>query len=316
MEFPFPFDEDAYHYRNNAKPLNPPCSFQVTGEYTEEMADKRQLLATQPRRTFQALPETDDVQWEALGVVCRQLATYYPTSFSLNVSGNVWTFQNRLLDETHEFIFGDSGTLPVQPLNFIGSHVQEDLILMGERDGDLYLDAGQLAFPGNWSVVFNLGMPFLRIHEPVPIVGDSALGHRIRKFLLGLRPGTPWTRLNWSLNAGRRLDTSPETFSEWGPLRHQVTADNAGDLVHLRVEHQTILRLTEHQAILFTIHTYLMSLHDVTLHPGWGERLYRVLASLPQPLSDYKGITQYRAAVLSYLAQQLGLRAADAGGPA
>ncbi len=185
--------------------------------------------------------------------------------------------------------------------------MQEDLILVGEHDGELRLDAGQLAFPGNWSVVFNLGMPILRIHEPVPIVNESGLGQRIQRFLLYLPPGVPWTRLNWLLNAGRRLDTSPETFNEWGPLRQQVTPENAGDLVHLRVEDQTILRLTEHPVLLFTIHTYLMPLCDVVSRPDWGLRTYRVLSSLPQPLTDYKGITPYREAVLTYLEQHLGL---------
>lgn len=305
MVFPFPFDTDRYAYGNNARPLSPPCCYQVTADYMVEMAAKRKLLRECPERTFQALPDTEAMQWEALGVICRQLAAWYPDSFSLRVLGDVWTFQNHLLDETEVFTYGDSSGLPLAPLNFIGRHVQEDLILMGIRDGDLFLDAGQLAFPGNWSIAFDLGMPFLQIHEPVPIVNESGLGKRIRKFLLGLEPMMPWTRLNWSLNAGHRLDTSPETFAEWGIHRQQVTADNAGALVHLRVEDQTILRLTEHPAILFTIHTYLMSMEDVVQIPGWGNRLQQVLLTLAEPLTIYKGIAPYREALLTYLDQAL-----------
>ncbi|WP_256942263.1 DUF3445 domain-containing protein [Bacillus sp. OV166] len=50
-----------------------------------------------------------------------------------------------------------------QPLDFIGRHVQEDIIFMMQRDGDLYLDAGQLCFPANWSLAFDLGLYFLFI---------------------------------------------------------------------------------------------------------------------------------------------------------
>lgn len=206
VAFPFPFEADTYEYTNNARPLQPPCCLQVNDLYDEEMVLKRRLLEDQPVRTFQALPGTEDAQWEVVTILCRQLARFYPDSFTLLEVGDTWTFHNTRLGETMTFTLYNDASLPCDPLDWIGSQVQEDLLLVGRHDGELRLDAGQLVFAGNWSVVFNLGMPFLRIHEPVPVVNESGLGSRIQRFLLALPPGEPWTRLNWSLNAGRRLE--------------------------------------------------------------------------------------------------------------
>ncbi|MEE6450954.1 heme-dependent oxidative N-demethylase subunit alpha family protein [Gottfriedia acidiceleris] len=64
---------------------------------------------------------------------------------------------------------------------------------------------------------------------------------RILRFLKNIEQGTPWNRKNWSLMAGKRLDTSLETLNQWGKERKKVTVDNVGNFVHLRVEVQKVI---------------------------------------------------------------------------
>lgn len=152
----------------------------------------------------------------------------------------------------------------MEPLDFIGRHVQEDLIFMMERDGELYLDAGQLCFPANWSLAFNMGMSFKEIHGPIPGFKNEGLDQRIFTFLMRMEAGDPWVRRNWSLMAGDRLDTSFETYDEWGKGRRNVTRENVGKYVHVRVEVQKLYRLPGSRGLLFTIHTYLLQLEEFT----------------------------------------------------
>jgi hypothetical protein len=303
--FPFPFQEDTYRFSNNSVPLEEPVCFEITPEYRDEIALKRQLLQNHHRRCYQSLPHTLEAQWEIVELVTDGMVRYYPEYFLVEKRGRDWVLENRLTGETQRFVFGDAGSLPCEPLDFIGRHLQEDCILMMQRDDDLYLDAGQLCFPANWSLQFNTGMNFLQIHSPIPHFNDDGLADRIRTFIKRIDAGQPWIRRNWSLNAGRRLDTSLETFHLWGQARKQVTADNAGEMVHLRVEVQKLFRLPRSNGVLFTIHTHLLPLRELVRNREWARQLYHVLRELPDYIVDYKGITLYREPTLEYLGNTL-----------
>lgn len=303
--FPYPFKEDVYRYSNNSTPLDLSNSVDITPQYRKEIMLKRQLLQHHPERCYQSMPHTLKGQWEILELVMGHLATYYSEKFNLDKNSNKWTFENKVINEKLEFIFGDVTTLPCEPLDFIGRHVQEDLIFMMQRDGDLYLDAGQLCFPANWSLAFDLGMSFREIHKPIPGFKEEGLDGRILQFLLHLEAGNPWWRKNWSLMAGNRIDTSLETFDVWGKGRKDVTKDNAGEFVHLRVEVQKLFRLPRSGGILFTIHTHLLSLEKLVSKPEWAEQFYQILRELPPHIVDYKGLSLFKDAVIDYLKEQV-----------
>jgi dimethylamine monooxygenase subunit A len=303
--FPYPFKGSAYRYSNNSIPMGTPICIEITPSYKEEMELKRNLLTRHTERCYQSLPHSMTGQWEIVELVIEHLATHYPNQFSIKKKGSQWTFYNKILDEIQTFIFGDERTLPCEPLAFISHHVQEDLIFMMQRDGDLFLDAGQLCFPANWSIAFNIGMKFKSIHHPIPRFKEEGLDDRILQFLMRLEAGNPWERLNWSLMAGDRLDTSLETFDQWGKLRKQVTKENAGKLVHIRVEVQKLFRLPRTNGILFTIHTHLISLEKLASKPDWLKQFCEILTGLPPHITEYKGISLYKSAVLDYLIEQI-----------
>ena len=110
-------------------------------------------------------------------------------------------------------------------------------------------------------------------------------------------------RLNWTMTVNPRLDTSPENYPCWGPDRATVTPQNAGDLVHLRVELQGLWRLPRSNAIVFCIRGYLISVARTRdAFRKWARRVHRVLRDLHPALVDYKGLTRYRDAVVEWLA--------------
>lgn len=218
-EFPFPLTSDTFTYSNNLRPLEPPITINVTDTYEHEVRLKRGLLQSHPQRCFLCEPASVQGQWDVLDFLLHELSDTHPDLFHLEKHGDIWTFTNYVFRESTTFTFHNAATLPFAPLDFAGRQVQEDLLLLGQYDDRLMLEAGQLCFPGNWSLHFDMGMPFRRIHAPVPGLLSDGLAKQIERFLMHLETGKPWTRLNWSLNAGRRLDTSPETFDEWGPTR-------------------------------------------------------------------------------------------------
>ena len=178
---------------------------------------------------------------------------------------------------------------------------QGDMALLDQRDGDLYMDAGVVTGPADWSLAFDAGMSFRQWHAPVPLAHQAGVFDRALKYLLGIQAGQPVRRLNWTLTIHPRLDTSSETCHQWGADRGHVTPDNVGDTVHLRVELQFMARLPRSNALMFSIRTYLASMAELVTHPAWARRLHRVLRDLPKPIADYKGMSRYRSTLVDWL---------------
>lgn len=305
--FPFPFKGNSFRYSNDSVKLENPIILHITPDYYEEIKKKRDILARRHAQAYQSLPHSLVGQWEILELIMNEMAAIHSSYFQLEKKGDYWTFYNKLLDEKHSFIFGDSSTLPYEPLDFIGRHVQEDLFFMGQRDGDLYLDAGQLCFPNNWSIGFNIGTPFLEFHSPVPEFYNSGLAEKVRNFLLRIEADTPWTRLSWTLTVEKMLDVFRESYDEWAPKKNKVTKENAGELVYLRIEDQKLFRLPESNGILFTLHTHMMSVEELKQNEKWLSQFYHVIKDVPDNIAEYKGYLPYKDKLISYLENVCGL---------
>lgn len=303
--FPFPFKSDSYRYSNNSVSLEQGRIVTITPEYYAEIGKKRHLLASEHRRSYQSFSHSMKAQWEFLEMVIDDLCENYPVYFTVERDGDYWVFTNRLLNEKTAFVYGDCSSLPYEPLDFIGRHVQEDLFYIAQRDEDLYMDAGQLCFPANWSIAFDAGMTFTEWHSPVPHFSDSGMAEKVKKFLMKMEAGKPWTRLNWTLTVEPILDTFPETFDDWGVKKEQITNQNAGQLVYLRTEDQRLFRMPGSNGILFSIHTYLLPISELTKNVDWLKRFYHVLLDLPDYMAEYKGFSSYKTKLLAYLEKEI-----------
>ncbi len=311
--FPFPFPEDRYRYSTNVEPAGRSVStpagqwgaavVDIDGEYAAELAERADILRRDPTRA-EVLPHMQPAAWDAAMTLMRELATAYPSTMTLERLGDArWRWTNGLLGLTQEFVYGDGGTLPEEPLRWIAGQVQEDVVLLDQRD-QLYGDAGVVTFAADWSFGFDVGMSFLEIHGPVPRVREEGVITRAHEFLKRLQPHQPYRRTNWTLTIGRRLDVSTELYPEWGPDREMIQrVDDAtfGRLVHLRVEVQHLVRLPDSGAIMFLIRTYMLPLELLATVESWRRRAAEVLAELPADMADYKGIIKYRDRAASWL---------------
>jgi hypothetical protein len=317
--FPFPFDQDEYMYSVNIEthtpgPVGSVLEFpiDVDEHYVSEMRDRALVLAEDPLRC-QSLPHMDLAGWDLLELLMTNMASDYPEHFALERGpGNRWRWVNRPLDIDDTFVFGDTSSLPPRPggatddpmgpMEYITRQSQGDFCLLDQRDDNLWMDAGIVTTQADWSLDFDIGMNFFEWHGPVPLAHELGVFDRALKYLLNLQQGRPARRLNWTMTINPRLDTSPENYHKWGADRSTVTPENVGEKVHLRVELQTFFRLPRSNAVVFPIRCYLISLNDLVTVPGWGQRLHRVLRTLPPQLAEYKGLSRYLDATLTWLA--------------
>lgn len=306
--FPFPFAEDDYMYSVNIEPHLPGPSGSVTEfaidvdeHYVAECRERAIVLAAEPLR-FQALPHMMSSQWDCLELIMESLARDYPAHFSLVKQGTHWSWTNRPLGIEQTFTFGDPSTLPQEPLDYITRQTQGDWLVMDQREGDLWVEAGMVTTQADWSLDFDIGMTFKEWHGPVPVAHELGVFDRALKYLLNLRLNEPVRRLNWTMTIHPRLDTSPENYFMWGPDRAGVTLENAGTDAHLRVELQGLWRLPRSNGIVFSVRAYLISMQELATIPKWARRMHRVLKSLHPALADYKGLARYRETVANWLA--------------
>lgn len=143
---------------------------------------------------------------------------------------------------------------PDQPLLTLGHLVQEDLCLM-ERLGEEYvLTGGILCFPASWSLKQKLGRPLTGIHDPVPVY-DADIAKRVARLFDAIRPGQALWRMNYL------------TYDDFVLHQPRVEGDKRPqptDHVFIRCERQCLLRLPVTQAVVFTIHTYVVDAATVS----------------------------------------------------
>lgn len=133
--------------------------------------------------------------------------------------------------------------------------VSDDFCVMERRGAHWVLSAATMCAPTFWSLAENIGTPLAHLHGPVPDrlgpAGAQGLSHRIARMFDAVAPGVIMERFNWTVQFG------PERFTpSQAPLIARADASHvsqAAELLHLRVERQTIQKLPETGAVVFTI---------------------------------------------------------------
>ncbi|SOD82309.1 heme-dependent oxidative N-demethylase family protein [Spirosoma fluviale] len=273
--------------------------------YITETTLKKQLLAVLPAYYYQSLPGFELAQWEVLEAILTNLSQSDPSRFSLRKEGSRWHWANNRLHEQTSFTFGDAGSLAMEPLNWMGRQVQEDLLLLAGPEASLV--AGQLCFGNGWCLDEKIGLPFWQIHAPITPIVEPMI-RAAQKLMERLPAGRPVWRLNWSVKVTDQLDMTsrhtPALEKLLTELAPGLTRDTIGENLYVRIERQTLTRLPRSGAILFGIHTYQNRLSDeISERPDAAERLANVFKTTPQAMLDYKGLTPFMPALLTYLAR-------------
>ena len=211
--------------------------------YAGQMAERERLLGSFPGLVHGCLPEAEAAAQELFDLVLLQLNGR--EGFGRE-GGGMRCPDGRLvaLDRS-------------KPLMTLGRLVQEDLCLLVRPNGgaEHLLSGAVLCFPASWTLAEKLGRPMLAIHTPVAAY-DETLARRVQRLLDGVQPGRPLARSN-ALFYDEPALFAPRLEADKRPI--------AGpDAAFFRSERQCLLRLPESGAVVFSIHTILLTRDALT----------------------------------------------------
>jgi hypothetical protein len=149
----------------------------------------------------------------------------------------------------------DRVVVPVEhddPMGTLGRLVQEDLCIL-EKSGDEHvLTAAVLCFPASWSLAEKFMHPLAIIHQPVATYDDN-IARRVQRMFDMMRAEQPLWRSNVLLY------DDPALFVP----RARASRDGS-PAPFVRSERQSLVKLPESGAVVFSIHTYLVRSENLT----------------------------------------------------
>jgi hypothetical protein len=235
------------------RPLEQSAWLEVDEHRDAELALKNDLIERTRDVVVATTPAGDAPSEELLALVLENLAVFHPAVPRSLRAGEPAIVQASLL-------------------------VQEDLCLL-VRDRQWLLASACVCFPSRWSLTSKIGTSLDAIHSPVPGYEEELAGPT-NAFFDRLGPDRSFWRLNWTL-----LND---------PALHQPTVrDRAYESVeqwYFRVERQTLRKLPETGAVVFTIRTYVASLQELRdRDSAIMKNLLFALDSAPLATIRYKG---------------------------
>ncbi|MEQ9463653.1 MAG: DUF3445 domain-containing protein [Haliea sp.] len=226
-------------------------------------------------RVWRALPESVPAQMETAQLLAAHLQHDYPA---------LYTRQGPLLQ-----CAGGAVEVPLEsssePLWNSSLWVADDLTLMEQRGDEYILTAASLCSPSHWLLEEKFGRSMSAIHELIPGF-DAALGPKVERFFSHLRVAHPVVRHNWSLQAGNALCA-----------RAGDEIPGAAEALYYRSERQSLRRLPQTGAIVFTIRVYLHPLTALEAVPGAIPQLLAAIDACPPALYEYKGFARLERAL-------------------
>lgn len=195
-------------------------------------------------------------------------------------------------------MLGLTGSLPEAAM----AHHEDMCLLTRRADEDVYrLIGAAVAWPTDWHPKEKMGLPLAAMHAPIQGYAQQ-LASGVDHFMAKLKPGRIFGRCNWFITPTSDMrwiaDSAPDVaFSH-------VTADNACDTLFIRSERQTLRRLPETGAILFTIGVYVARLGS--LMQSNVSILAVAMETLLQGEGDRRGAPHYAAALTGFATQREG----------
>lgn len=287
MRMPLAFLQGPWKLAMGLSALDPDDWLWVDGRHAAETAERAALIVTRPDEVHAMLPEAEPASRELLALARAHLARCHP-ELPLPPDRD---------DEP--------------PLARLGRLAQEDFCLMqaaggAAADGAHVLTGAVLCFPQHWRLADKIGRPMAAIHAPVP--GFAArLGGPAERVLAALAVERPVWRANWG------LVEHPELFHP-GPRDPvpDLSAANAGERLWLRVERQTLRRLPESRAVVFTIRTLVRPLAEAVRERGVARAMAERFREMEPAMAGYKGLPLMRQPLLGYLDRRAAEEAAGA----
>jgi hypothetical protein len=291
-----PYDGSATPFTIGLKVLDLADWIEVDGALHRYLDEKERYWRGEREQVFVETEASRAAQREVLELLAAYLPERFPERFQL--SGRTMEIGGkRSVDLT------DPET---PPLFTAARMVQEDLVIMEPAEDGWRLTAASLSFPSSWSLAEKFDRPMHAIHETVPgFQAGTRNAELIERMFSNLRPERPVWRLNWSIYPDADLH-HPKSKVIGSDFVSEIRPDEA----FIRVEKQTLRRLPETGAVLFTIRIYVDPLAALIQH-GEGARLAaglkQQLAAFTDSELDYKGLRPRRQALADALDRVAGM---------
>ena len=175
--------------------------------------------------------------------------------------------------------------------------VADDLCLMEKRDGHWRLTAASLCSPTFFTVEEALGRSLAELHGPVPDYDHRFLA-RVERIFNRLAAGQILERRNWTL-----VNSADLFLPSSAPVKALIAGIDpaaAGETLFLRVERQTLRKISEDAAV-FTIRIWRDALAGLRTRPELIEAFARAWRAAPEAFRAYKGLERYDPLVESFL---------------
>ena len=301
----FPFEDPPFRLSMGLLKIPAKEWFEIFDlqERALQMKEKRRLLSHYHNSVFMADSSSLAASTEVLNLMHEHLPNVRPDLYSRS--------SNNIKLKSH-FNFKEENwstnlkTNEIHPLDLAARLVQEDMIVMlppepmkAQSLKGWWLAAGSVAFPSRWSLRDKFGLPMDMIHAPVPFYKEQ-IQHTVNNFFNVMPYDEIYARRNWSLydNSFLRHDGKKQL----NEIRQEpITSINAGDRLWLRVERQTLRKLRQTGAILFTIRIHLRQLKHVVSVDGIANRLSKALLALPSEMHAYKQTNSFADSAQEYL---------------
>lgn len=238
-----PYDLRLKRALPGIQPLQRSDWLQIDEAYDQQIAERERLLSVAREMVVQLSETARPAAEELLDQVLEDLSQR--ADFTVH---EIWV---RRPDGVRVDI--DRG----DPLGVLARLVQEDLCLLQKTDDEHVLTGAVLCFPASWSLAEKFMRPLVAIHAPVDSYDDN-IARRVQRLFDGVKPERPL----WRFNLLRYVD--PTLHQPRSELARRNTDDNQ-DFKYFRSERQCVLRLPKTEAVVFSIHTYVLKNSDVNL---------------------------------------------------
>lgn len=183
----------------------------------------------------------------------------------------------------------------------------EDFCLLTQVDpGQPYrLVAAAVGFPTDWRLSEKMGKPLHAVHEPIHGYAEQ-LSDGVDRFMERLRTGEIYGRTNMFVMPSDDLRYMPMLPAD--QRYAHVTPENAGSTLFARCERETLRRLPQTGAVVFTIGVYRAPLESLS-----DEALARIASSVGALLDGEearRGAPAYAQALATYAASRTRAQAA------
>jgi hypothetical protein len=296
-----PYLSSGALFQIGTRPMDSSQWLDIGPDHGPFLREKQARLKANPLPFYRTMPGSLSAQIELRDRVVADLLAHHADVFTMA--------DGRLVDRVE----GTSHELDspgVEPLAAISQFLEEDFILLQQVDGQDRITAASNAYSTSGRIVASVGRSIPFAHKFVPTLNDQ-LGPRIDRVLGNIKVDAPVERCNWLLTpiASRLFPENPHAANMAAVSNINASlADDpslAGEVLWIRVERQTLLRLPESGALAFSIYTYSDPLSSIAGDRESLAAMHRLIGSYSEDRMTYAAMAPIREPVLKWLELQL-----------